>query len=214
MTRHQIDNCGQVALLRREGRRAATLTRLSGLACLLACAWVPAAGAQTAPAPTQSLSSSLGVVVYPAGGQAADKQAADEGECFAWAKQQTGIDPFGPPPPPPAAAPAPAPQQSSSSGGGERLRGAARGAAAGAVIGEIANDDASEGAAVGAAVGVMKGGAEKRQSRREAEEQAKAQAEQQASQQAAQQSAAQAEQRATFNKGFGACLEGRGYTVK
>ena len=212
MTRHKIDTCGQVAL-RREGRGAATLTRLSGLACLLACAWVPAAGAQTAPAPTQSLSSSLGVLVYPAGGQAADKQAADEGECFAWAKQQTGIDPFAAPPPP-AAAPAPAPQQASSTSGGQRVRGAARGAAAGAVIGEIANDDASEGAAVGAAVGVMKGGAEKRQSRREAEEQAKAQAEQQASQQAAQQGAAQSEQRATFNKGFGACLEGRGYTVK
>lgn len=211
MTRHEIGTSGHT-MARHGTTRAMATTGLPLVICLLTCTWVPTAGAQT-PAPSQSLSSSLGVVVYPAGGQAPDKQAADEGECFAWAKQQTGIDPFGPPPPV-AAAPAPAPQPTSSSGGGERIRGAARGAAAGAVIGEIANDDASEGAAVGAAVGVMKGGAEKRRARRESEEQAKVQAEQQASQQAAQQSAAQAEQRATFNKGFGACLEGRGYTVK
>ena len=194
--------------------RSLPAARVVRIAWPLLGAWALAAGAQAppaTPAPTKSLSSSLGIVVYPAGGQAADKQAADEGECFAWAKQQTGIDPFAAPPPP-AAASAPPPPQQAPAQGGQRVRGAARGAAAGAVVGEIANDDASEGAAVGAAVGVMKGGADKRQARRAAEEQA--QAHQQASQQAAQQSAVQSEQRATFNKGFGACLEGRGYTVK
>jgi len=41
----------------------------------------------------QSISSSIGVIVFPAKGQTADQQNKDEGECYAWAKQQTGIDP-------------------------------------------------------------------------------------------------------------------------
>src|SRR6187455_3286476 len=118
-----------------------------------------AAVAQTS-APSKSLSTSLGVVVFPAKGQTADKQSQDEGECFTWSKSQTGFDPMNPqasaPPPPQAAAPPP-PQQ-----GGQRLRGAARGAAAGAVIGEVANGEANDGAAIGATVGAMKGGSEKR----------------------------------------------------
>ena len=118
-----------------------------------------AATAQT-PAPTKSLSASLGVVVFPAKGQTPDKQSQDEGECFTWSKSQTGFDPMNPsasaPPPPPAQAAAPPPPS------GQRVRGAARGAAAGAVIGEVANGDANDGAAIGATVGVMKGGAEKR----------------------------------------------------
>lgn len=165
--------------------------------------------AQTSPAPASSskpLSTSLGLVVFPAKGQDASKQAADEGECFAWSKGQTGVDPFAPvTAPPPATEPAPPPKQ-----GGERLRGAARGAAAGAVIGEVADNDASEGAAVGAAAGAMKGGADKRRNAKEAQQQAAAQAQQQSEQQ----KAAQAEKVALFNKGFSACLEARNYTVK
>ena len=85
-----------------------------------------------------SLSSSLGMIVYPSKGQSAEQQSGDEGECYSWAKQETGIDPI-------AVASAPT-EEVSSVGGGERLRGAARGAAAGAVIGEIADDDAGKGA--------------------------------------------------------------------
>ena len=164
------------------------------------------AAAQT-PAPTKSLSSSLGVVVFPAKGQSADKQSADEGECFTWSKSQTGFDPMNPSasaPPVQAAAPPPPPPS------GQRVRGAARGAAAGAVIGEVANDDASEGAAVGAAVGAVRGGRQKRQANAQAQEQAAAQQQQAA----AQQQAAVNEQAALFKKGFGACLESKGYTVK
>lgn len=51
----------------------------------------------------QSLSSSLGLVPYPSKGQSAEQQGKDEGECYGWAKQQTGIDPTAvastPPPP-------------------------------------------------------------------------------------------------------------------
>jgi len=174
--------------------------------------WVGAASAQGAAPPpavtdtaAKPLSTSLALVVFPAKGQAPSKQAADEGECFAWSKGQTGVDPFAAPPAPPAATPAPA-----STADGSRARGALRGAAAGAVIGEVVDNDAGGGAAVGATAGVLKGGAQARRSRAEAQKQSAGQSQQQAQQQ----QAAQAEQRALFNKGFAACLEARGYTVK
>jgi len=184
------------------------MTNIIKLATLASvCAFAVAATAQT-PAPSKSLSTSLGVVVFPAKGQDAAKQSQDEGECFTWSKTQTGFDPMNPqasaPPVQAAAAPPPPPPS------GQRARGAVRGAAAGAVIGEVANNDAGQGAAVGATVGVMKGGAEKRKAQAAAQQQA-AQQQQQAT---AQQQAAVNEQAALFKKGFGACLESKGYTVK
>jgi hypothetical protein len=56
----------------------------------------------------------------------------------------------------------------------------------------------------------MRGGAEKRRANAQAQEQAAAQQQQAA----AQQQAAVNEQAALFKKGFGACLESKGYTVK
>jgi len=137
----------------------------------------------------------LGLMVYAAKGQDATQQQKDEGECYGWAKQQTGIDPSATP------APAAPPETAGPSGAG--VKGAARGAAKGAVVGEVANDDASDGAAIGAAAGAVKG-------RRAAKKQAQAQ--QQQAQQKAQ--AQVADTKATFNKAMGACLEGRGYSVK
>ena len=142
-------------------------------------------------ASAQSISSSLGVVPYPSKGQSAQQQSKDEGECYAWAKQQTGIDPV-------AVASAPTQQSGPATGGGERVRGAARGAAGGAAIGAIAGD-AGKGAAAGAVVGTMAGG---RQARKN-----KAAQEQQAEQ-------AKAGTLQQFNKAFSACMEGRGYLVK
>ena len=138
-----------------------------------------------------SLSSSLGIAPYPSKGQSAQKQNQDEGECFAWAKQQTGIDPM-------AAASAPAPAPGPAVGGGQRVKGAARGAAGGAAIGAIAGD-AGKGAGIGAVAGTMAGGKQARN-------------QQAAQQQQAQQAKAGASQQ--FNKAFGACMEGRGYSVK
>jgi hypothetical protein len=138
-----------------------------------------------------SISSSLGVVPYPSKGQSPAQQNKDEGECYAWAKQQTGIDPM-------AVASAPPPPSGPAAGGGERVKGAARGAAGGAAVGAIAGDT-GKGAAAGAVVGTMAGGKQARQN------------------QAAQQQQAQAAKGATiqqFNKAFGACMEGRGYVVK
>jgi hypothetical protein len=166
-----------------------------------------AAVAQTPAPAAKPLSTSLGVVVFPAKGQKPEKQAADEGECFAWSKGQTGVDPMAAATAPPAQPAAQAPAQPPR---GARLRGAARGAAGGAIIGEIADDDAGKGAAIGATAGVMKGGADARKQQAQAQSAAQAQAQQQA----AQQQQAKAEQLAFFNKGFAACLEARGYTVK
>jgi hypothetical protein len=57
------------------------------------------AQAQTAAPPAaKPLSTSLGMVVFPAKGQTPQKQSQDEGECYAWAKGQTGVDPLAPPP--------------------------------------------------------------------------------------------------------------------
>ena len=157
---------------------------------------------------SKPISTSLGLVVFPANAQTSEKQAQDEGECYAWSKGQTGVDPMAPPP---AAAPPPdqATQQKSGADG-SRLRGAARGAAAGAVVGEVANDDASDGAAGGAAVGVVAGGRQSRKNQQQAAEQA-TQQQQQATQQA---QTANQKQLDLFKKGFAACLEPKGYTVK
>lgn len=129
-------------------------------------------------------------VAYPAKGQSAQQQQADESACYSWAKSNTGIDPQQVAATPPPSGPA--------VGGGERVQGAARGAAGGAVIGAITGD-AGKGAAVGAAAGTMVGGSRARQNRR------------------AQQANAQQQQAGamdTFNRAFAACMQGRGYTVQ
>jgi hypothetical protein len=122
--------------------------------------------------------------VYPAKGQTPEKQKSDEAACYSWAVQQTGFDPAKAPPP--AAAPTTATGTQPGAG--------ARGAAKGAVVGGIMGD-----AGTGAAVGAV---AARGQSRRQ-----NAQTQQQ-------QGAATQQQQATFAKARGACLEGKGYTVK
>jgi len=140
------------------------------------------------------------LIVFPAKGQSQEQMEKDKYDCYTWAKQQTGFDPTQSQPPAQAA---PAQSQGPQ---GERIKGAARGAAVGAVVGEIANDDAGKGAAAGAAGGVMVGGMKSRQSRRQ-----QAQTQQQQTQQ---QDAAYDQKRSTYNRALGACLEGKGYTVK
>jgi len=100
--------------------------------------------------------------VYPAKKQTAEQQKKDDGECLAWAKKDTGIDPV--------AASQPAPQQTGPAvGGGERLKGAAGGAA----IGGIAGD-----AGAGAVVGTVLGGVKARQNQGAQNQQAQQQQQQ------------------------------------
>lgn len=132
------------------------------------------------------------LIIYPAKGQSPQQQQADEGQCYAWAKSNTGIDPGAV-----AAAPAPTQQTGPAVGGGERARGALRGAAVGGIVG------GSDGAGKGAAVGVVAGGARARHNQQS--QNAQAQQQSQAQKQGAMD---------TFYRAQGACLEGRGYTIK
>lgn len=157
----------------------------------------PGYNCQAAPTPA----SQLGLYVFPAKEQTKDQQLADEQQCYAWAKDQTHIDPATLKSNPDSAARA-AQAKTDSATKGAAVGGAARGAAGGAAIGAIAGD-AGTGAAIGAATGAIAG--------RRARKQASAQAAQ-AGAAATQQQMAQ--QVATFKKAMTACLEGRGYSVK
>jgi uncharacterized protein YcfJ len=163
-------------------------------AALLCCVPLSSYPQTTPPASANAVAKSLGLIIYPAKGQAAEQQTTDEQQCYDWAKAQTGIDPQAPPPP--------AESADSKSAGGQRVKGAARGAAAGAIIGEVADNDADEGAKIGAAAGVVSGGRKARQEKRSTEEQAKTDAQ-----------AAQTQRTETFKKAMGTCLQGRGYTT-
>ena len=126
---------------------------------------------------------------YPAHGQSQQQQMSDDGACYAWANQSTGIDPA-------VVAQTPAPPAGPT---GARVRGAARGAAAGAIVGDVSGNDAGHGAAVGATAGVLAGGVRSRQ------------------QHAAQAQSATASQQSsmtTYWHAYGACMQGKGYTVQ
>jgi uncharacterized protein YcfJ len=182
--------------------------RVIAAAALLVCAVQAGAQDPATPPPSKPISTSLGMVVFPAKGQTPQQQAQDEGECYAWSKGQTGVDPMAPPPA--ATQSAAEPAQSKPAADGSRIRGAARGAAAGAIIGEVADDDAGKGAAIGATAGVVAGGRQSRKNQQAAAQQA-TQQQQQATQQA---QVANQQQLDLFKKGFAACLEPKGYTVK
>lgn len=119
--------------------------------------------------------------VYPAKGQSAEQKSSDDGQCLAWAKQDTGIDPAAVA----NAQPVPTGPQ------GERLRGAARGA----IVGEIVDDKAGEGAALGA----LAGGRRARMNQAARTQQAEA---------------SKVQSLDTYYRAYGACMQGRGYTVK
>jgi hypothetical protein len=136
--------------------------------------------------------------VYPTKGQTPQQQEKDQFDCYQWAKGQTGFDPMQQP----TATGAPPPQQQTTT---SPVRGAARGAATGAVVGAIAGD-AGKGAAAGAAGGAMIGGMRRRDQRRQ---QAYAQESWQDQQRAQYQA-----RRNEYDRAWGACLEGKGYTVR
>ena len=147
----------------------------------------PAAPSQPPPKPA-----TLGLFVYPGSGQDAAKQGQDENECYGWARQQTGIDPTAPP----------TKAETPDVPKGGAVKGAAGGAAVGTAVGAIVGET-GEGAAVGAVAGAAKG----RRAQKKAQKQAKAQAQQAAE-------AQDVQKKETFKKAWGACLEGRGYSVK
>ena len=156
----------------------------------------------------KSLSSTIEVYVFPTEGQDASQQSRDEAECYQWAVQNTGVDPFD------LAKQAEQQQQQadaakgevSQAGKGAGAKGALVGAAGGALIGQIASDDPGTGAAIGAGVGAIGGRSARRRKQNEATGQI--------DQQAAQQQAATAQQVEDFKKAFSVCLEAKDYLVK
>jgi hypothetical protein len=189
------------------------LSKLLVLAVMMATpviviAETPASSTVAAPSGQKTLAATMSVYAFPNAGQSASQQSKDEGECYNWAVQNSGTDPF--------ALQTQAQQQqqqaqqskeqAAKAGSGAGAKGAVRGAAVGAVIGEVADDDAGKGAAYGAAAGAVA-------SRRRAKV-AQDQAVQQADQQAQQAQQATSEQMTNFKKAFSVCLESKKYMVK
>ena len=126
--------------------------------------------------------------VYPARNQSDEQMGQDKEECHDWAVKQTGVDPVTMAAQPPA---------SSKSGGGGALGGAAMGAARGAMSGD-AGAGAMQGIGIGRLVHAIR-------ARRQMEEQQDAQVKEQQQRQA---------QLQKYDRAYGACLTGRGYTVQ
>lgn len=133
-------------------------------------------------------------VTYPAKGQTPEQQSKDDGECYVWAKQTTGIDPAT------VASSVQAPAGPERSRGSSVVRGAAGGAALGAAVGAIGGN-AGKGAATGAVIG---GAVNARRNTKQVE------AQQQAADQQAQQVQGAMQ---TYYRAWGACMTGRGYTL-
>ncbi len=137
-------------------------------------------------------------IVYPAKGQSQEQIEKDKFDCYTWAKKETGFDPMATPQ---ASSPPPKQQQPTTSTG----RGAVRGGVAGLAIGSLSGN-AGKGAAIGAVGGGLIGGARKRNQQSQ---------QQQAEQQWAQQETTQySKKRESYNRAYGACLQGKGYTVR
>src|SRR5262249_10992763 len=130
------------------------------------------------------------VFVFPKSGQTKEQQEQDEFTCYKWAKEKTGFDPNKPVEQAAAAAPQ-----------GGAVSGAAKGAAVGAIGGGIGGG-ARKGGGGGGGGGAAGGGLQRRQGEKQ--------------QQATQQQAAKQQEANVdgYQRAFGACMEGKGYTVK
>jgi len=143
-------------------------------------------------------------IVYPAKGQSQDQMERDKYECYNWAKKESGFDPMKMPT---ATAPPPSKQARSSTAGGA-VKGGVGGGLLGAGVGAIAKG--KKGAKKGALIGGLSGGviggarssAQQKQDRRARKKWEKQQANQ------------YMHQRNTYNRAFGACMQGRGYTLQ
>lgn len=141
--------------------------------------------------------------IYPAKGQSAQQQDKDKYECYGWAKGQSGFDPMAVPrtttPPPPDA-------------NRSVLGGVVGGGVTGAVVGGVAGaagggkKSVGKGARTGGAIGGMLGGMSASGSNQKASQDRKDWERREAN--------IYAQNRERYDRAFGACMEGRGYTVK
>ena len=171
-----------------------------------------AATSQPAPSPAQSID----MFVFPRNNQSAEQQLKDENECFATAKERTGVDvtanPFeGLNEVEMIAAQQQAAAEAERARGG-RARGGLRGAAGGAAIGAIAGSP-GRGAASGAVAGTMSGGMAQRSANAQAQQQSAAQVA--ATQRRMQEQLLIAHMQGVdaFQRAFSACMDARNYSV-
>jgi hypothetical protein len=143
---------------------------------------------------TSCMVSAQEVFIYPNKGQSAEQQEKDKHACYGWAKNNSGFDPMAPP------TTKTAPPSGEKKSGGV-VRGGLGGAALGAIIG-----DSSKSAKRGAVAGGLIGGVRQSSANR--------QTEQKQQEWAQRESSNYANSRNNYNRAYGACLEGRGYTVK
>ena len=139
-------------------------------------------------------------IVYPAKGQSEKQMEKDKYECYSWAKKQTGFDPMATP-----TATRAAPPSSNASTAGGAVKGGAVGALGGLAIGALAGNS-KKGALIGGGSGALIGGVKSHNEQKRSKQAQQQWANEQANNYAG--------KRHEYNRAFGACLEGRGYSVK
>jgi hypothetical protein len=179
----------------------ARTTVLAVMLIFLTCAML----AQTS---TKTLASSLNIYAFPQQGQSSSQQSQAESDCYTWAVQNTGNDPFQlqKQASQQAQQTAQMTQQAAAQGGqGTTAATTVKGAALGTLIGGISGNE-GKGAAYGAAAGFIRG--------RRVQKSQSAAAAGQAQAQGQQMQAATEQDIDNFKKAFSVCLEGKGYMVK
>ena len=176
---------------------------------LALCVSTAAVGQGTVAPPSgqKTLAATMNVYAFPAKGQSPTQQSTDEMDCYNFAVQNTGTDPFTlqKQSEQQKKQTSDATKEAQKADKGAGATGAVAGAAGGALIGAIAGD-AGKGAAIGAGVGLLAG--------RKKGRQAEASATQQAQSQGKQAQASIKEQEGNFKKAFSVCLEAKNYMVK
>ncbi len=140
-------------------------------------------------------------IVYPAKGQSEDQMEKDKYQCYSWAKNQTGFDPMKTP----TTTSAPPAKEKEVWGAGKT---GVAGGATGAIVGGAAKGKkgAIRGGLIGAAGGALIGGVRSSNQRnREAQKRKDWERKETNNYVRA---------RSEYNRAFGACMEGRGYSVK
>ena len=140
-------------------------------------------------------------IVYPAKGQSEDQMEKDKYQCYSWAKNQTGFDPMKTP----TTTSAPPAKEKEVWGAGKT---GVAGGATGAIVGGATKGKkgAVRGGLIGAAGGALIGGA-RSSNQRNREEQKRKDWERKETNN-------YVRARNEYNRAFGACMEGRGYSVK
>ena len=140
-------------------------------------------------------------IFYPAKGQSDDQLEKDKYDCYGWAKKKTGFDPIKTPTT--KSAP-PAKEEKVTGTGGSALIGGG----AGAIIGGVAGGGkgALAGGLIGGTGGALVGSARSSEQREREEKKRKDWERSEGN--------SYAHERNQYNRALGACMEGRGYTVK